>query len=461
MIDLFTSQADPSLFQANFLTLLKNKEAETRKVVRQWTDGFVDRDNNISIEFQTKFNPQLWELYLNALFREAGFSLDFAHTAPDFLLTLAGDMIIAEATIMNQANGYAPEWESAHVELPDQEDLVRHASIRMLNAISAKVKKYRESYATLNHVKGHPFILCIGAFEQPYFYKQRDQALRRVLYGDDGVLTLKHKDQTLVVGTAKKTKEVKDNLSPLEFGVFTRADFPEVSAILFSSLANLDKARALGRRQGRVVEGVRRYENGARFESFWIKSQKYRESLANGVHLCLNPFATHPIDPEPFRAIGAAVHRYNPSNGAYAMFSEDGFLEERWVREHEDSEKPVAVTKLGTPPIPGYAEKQLMPHEGSSWLSADDHLAYYRGWTAHMSRMGEDWCSQALKIQVKSVQAFIDANQEEVHDTILPKCGFKTLQKAADRVFDQIDRDDFYTMAQIYELAKQQSEAPE
>ncbi|WP_429472432.1 IclR family transcriptional regulator domain-containing protein [Neobacillus sp. B4I6] len=54
---------------------------------------------------------------------------------------------------------------------------------RLASSISNKANKYHKTYSKLDHVKGKPFILAIGSFEQPFFYLQGIGAIQRVLYG--------------------------------------------------------------------------------------------------------------------------------------------------------------------------------------------------------------------------------------------------------------------------------------
>src|ERR1017187_7241194 len=69
-----------------------------RETLQKWAEGFEDRDGKFVQEFQKTFNSCFWEVYLHAAFKELGFSADYSHARPDFVLSGASD-IIAEATI--------------------------------------------------------------------------------------------------------------------------------------------------------------------------------------------------------------------------------------------------------------------------------------------------------------------------------------------------------------------------
>ena len=63
-----------------------NSPASHRSVIETWADGFVDRDNNFVNEFQTRFNPCFWELYIFACLKELGLAADFAFSSPYFVV---------------------------------------------------------------------------------------------------------------------------------------------------------------------------------------------------------------------------------------------------------------------------------------------------------------------------------------------------------------------------------------
>ncbi len=52
---------------------------EERKIILDWTDDFIDRDNKIVKEFQTTFYSSFWEFYLYKVFREMNFEIDFTY----------------------------------------------------------------------------------------------------------------------------------------------------------------------------------------------------------------------------------------------------------------------------------------------------------------------------------------------------------------------------------------------
>lgn len=47
-----------------------------REIIKKWTEGLIDKDNKMIIEFQTTFHSCFWEFYLYALFCQLGFIIN-------------------------------------------------------------------------------------------------------------------------------------------------------------------------------------------------------------------------------------------------------------------------------------------------------------------------------------------------------------------------------------------------
>src|SRR3546814_7253500 len=50
------------------------------------SDLFIDRDGKFVKEFQSSFESSFWELYLHAVLKDMGMSLDYSFHAPDFVV---------------------------------------------------------------------------------------------------------------------------------------------------------------------------------------------------------------------------------------------------------------------------------------------------------------------------------------------------------------------------------------
>ncbi|MGE7662653.1 hypothetical protein ACQKL6_13280 [Peribacillus sp. NPDC097197] len=316
-MNLFNFEVKEQVFHPNFSNLLKDKDLQD--VINQWSFGFIDRDNKFIKEFQTTFNSSFWELYLHACFTNLGYKLDYTHHAPDFLLTTrkGKNKILVEAVATKNPKDSAPEHELKQKinqifklgrNLDGVHDeIVQLASERISQSIQSKHEMYQKKYSKLEHVKEKPFILAVGAFEQPFFFLQGIGAIQKVCYGltnaeyKGGQPHMKYNDHMF----KKKTG------APISIGLFNNDKYKEISGILFSSVASIGKVRALSLKKSKDI-----YFHTSSYNDYDTKGDtkvivhtKYRESLLDGLSLYLNPFAEHPIDPDDFDNPDITIYR--------------------------------------------------------------------------------------------------------------------------------------------------------
>src|SRR5438045_3774693 len=115
-MDLFTPVVPPERFHPNFANFIGRRNPYEEAVLSNWAEGFVDRDGKFVEEFQTSFNSCFWELYLHAILKEAGCKIDFAHHAPDFVVTDPVPFVL-EATVALNAKDALPEWTPFDLDL--------------------------------------------------------------------------------------------------------------------------------------------------------------------------------------------------------------------------------------------------------------------------------------------------------------------------------------------------------
>lgn len=92
----------------NLRAILSTGNGYNMDVLQDWARAFVDRDGKFVEEFQTTFNSSFWELYLFAVLKKYGMSVDFSQARPDFCIPRLGLNI--EATIASNAQGAEPEF---------------------------------------------------------------------------------------------------------------------------------------------------------------------------------------------------------------------------------------------------------------------------------------------------------------------------------------------------------------
>jgi hypothetical protein len=406
-LPLFSPLVESHQMHRNFNSVYRdpNYEAE-RRIVMGWAEGFLDRDGKFVKEFQTTFNSGFWELYLHAVFRELGCTCDFSKHAPDFVLEREGYGFCAEAGIASNADGFAPEWDMLSAvqsaEAPDPKAFLELATIRLANTITAKHRKFIEKYNKLDWVKNKPFVLCVAPFEQPFFFDQNDHALRRVLYGFDQPLYKDYDGKRILLGEARTESVTKIGGATVPLGLFTRPDMKEISAVVFSSTATWSKVRALagaGSGDGIVIfHTVRFAEDDLVPRRKSILRPQYTESLLDGLHLCVNPFAERPLDPAIFNVADVCVHQYDPTTGSYWPFAPDNFLIHRWT--HFLKPKKDAATRNETTLLPReykrhtvqpWPDGELIRVGGGSLVFDDNYMAHYRGWTSARQSSSPLW----------------------------------------------------------------------
>ncbi|MBX3427592.1 MAG: hypothetical protein KF688_18070 [Pirellulales bacterium] len=434
----------------NFRAVIAPGFAEREQaVLADWANGFVDRDGKFVTEFQTTFNSSFWELYLHAAFRELGFTCDFSHPAPDFLLQSPEQRICAEAVIAGHAEGYKPEWYKSREDFEtfDRDAVLHLATIRLANAIWAKHCKYLESYSKLPHVEGLPFVICVAPFEQPLFFVQNDHALRRVLYGFDQPLWLPGEDgqERLVVGEAVMNDVKKDSGATIPLGFFTRPDMAEVSAVIFSNTATFGKLRALAKTGPFPVTmmAVRYNEHGTEPHMISTARESYEESLLDGLHICLNPFATHPLDAKRFDTGETTGHWYDSDEKQYYVESPDGFLIQRGCVSFTAEGKYSHLAAVPTETYKAvefepWAEGELHFVGGTVSVFTDNHLAHFRGWTICVARdtIDNDWAAQAVLGSHRTLADFHGADKRG--DYLLPENWHETKELALEELKGQI-----------------------
>lgn len=332
-IDLFNIKVEESLLHPNFLQTIKPNKEGVRKVLKQWADGFVDRDGKLVKEFQTTYNSVFWELYLFALFKSWGMINDFQYYAPDFNIRDYGGICI-EAVIASNANDSDPEWINSGKEIifPDLGDVetrdkfVTDSTIRLSNAFFSKLKKFRREYSVLEHVHSKPFILAIAPFDRPWFYMQTSQAISQLLWAkkikSDGNGKWKFETVDYVE---------KENGAQIDLGIFNDNSCAEISAVIFSNVATFGKAQALADKikQFPVIFWWARY-NESQFGKPNMGASwgcDYDESLDDGISIYLNPFASNPV-PNEFVRKFQTIHR-----NVNVIESADNFLLTRIVQQ--------------------------------------------------------------------------------------------------------------------------------
>lgn len=295
-IDLFNPQTDKEQQHPIFQMMLQEQYGPERDVLCQWAKGFEDRDGKFVKEFQTTFESSLWELYLHAVLKTWNFPIDLRHFAPDFVI---GDPMpfCLEATIANPPVGGKPAYGFSPADLPkDFTAFNIDSTVRICNSFDAKVKKYRSHYSKLAHVQDRPFIVGIASFDRPYAHLAAGRPILAALYG------LYHDETATAPGDARVPSynveaAPKNENVHINVGLFCEDHYPEVSAVVYSSLATWGKVRALANNPHALTAYTTLHPNpGELFPVVRAALKRdYSEHLLDGLFVLHNPSAKHPI----------------------------------------------------------------------------------------------------------------------------------------------------------------------
>lgn len=309
-IDLFESRNDiaADALHRKF-KLLKNEPLLylERDVLMNWANGFADRDGKLVKEFQTTFHSSLWELYLFAVLKERGLSVDFSKNRPDFIVSGA-DEFYMEAVVSeikkdgrgeitrNQDDVFSmlePIHKDENFHILIDEAITRHS-----NSILSKHKKYVKEYVKCDWVKENiPFVVALGSYDQVNYGREFHYSMMALLYG----LRFNPHEQEYV----KEEKIIKpDTTSEIPIGIFTDKNYAEVSAIVFSCTLTMGKLTSLAISESPLhptnfVLNVR-HDNDHPFYKVQVVSQEVPEELTDGLFVFHNPNAKNPLSKSVF-----------------------------------------------------------------------------------------------------------------------------------------------------------------
>jgi len=271
-----------------------------RKVLLDWSKGFEDRDGKFCHEFQTSFEPCLWELYIHAFLKEIKVTVDFKYDAPDFVVNAELPFCI-EATISAPAQGKQPPHGYSMDSMPDDFNRFnQEATIRLCNSFTSKVRKLRERYSKLPQTQDKPFIIAIASFDRPFSHMSAMRPVISALYG------LYHDEmKTIETGSLEMISYnvdgvVKNENANIDLGYFCSPEYSDVSAVIFSSLATWGKVRAVADNPNAMTMYTTYHPNPGSLHPTIKHTQKseYYEHLLDGLCILHNPFANKPLKPD-------------------------------------------------------------------------------------------------------------------------------------------------------------------
>jgi len=280
-----------------------------RKILLDWTDGFIDRDNKIVSEFQTTFHSSFWEFYLYRFFIDSSFQIDFNHNRPDFMITSPVEINV-EAVVSNIKQDGRPESTRNFddifeiVENPfikeNYTELLNDSIVRNSNAILYKSNKYIASYSKCHWINQNtPFIIALSSYDNVNYGREYYYPLLALLYGlyfNSNTRKLEVISEVTKPGTS----------SPIPVGLFTDSQMEHISAILFSCTVTFGKLTSLSISQNnselqmnKVINIRNDYEPP--FYKIQEVSDQNPEELSDGLFIFHNPYAKNKLSKDIFK----------------------------------------------------------------------------------------------------------------------------------------------------------------
>lgn len=350
-INLFETKLDEDKLHPYFKEIKNSPEyAETHIIINEWSEGVFERRGEATKfinEFQTSFNSTFWEIYLNKVFKILEFKIDYTKASPDFnLQSKYKSNISVEAVTSNPSVLPALKLDVSSMSAAnflDDATLKLSGKIRDKHQLYLGAGKGKQSYSSLEHVKGNPFVLAIAPFDSKLSQSQNNTAMNRVLFGLEPPASYSE-SQTVVASVRNK------NGQDIDLGIFTNDSYKEISAVIFSTTGTFGKAVALAGtasfvkttrlRKMRIdeflsnegLEKIGRTRTKVS-ETYDIFSERFYSGIdvcGHDVHLCSgsdhkethldglqvyhNPFAMHPLLEDDFSAQEIVHYFYDIEN---------------------------------------------------------------------------------------------------------------------------------------------------
>lgn len=334
MLDIFSLQIDKTKLHDKYKLIKDNLQfTGEQEVLKDWIDGFVDRDKKIIKEFQESFHSSFWEFYLFAVFKEAGFKVDFTKNRPDFIIDKPQKLYV-EAVVANiKKDGKKEEKRTLEDILSmikpihlheDFTNSLNESITRYSNSIESKYNKYNGYTSSKGkYYKGYiedkefdknlPYIIALSGYEHINYGNNFYYAIFALLYG-------LYFDNLNDKYTKKEYIFKPDTDSKIGLGLFLNNNMKDVSAIIFSSTVTLGKLTSLAISQDKSplkINSVLCMRHDTKPPHFkpQIVSKDNPEYLSDGLFIFHNPFAKNAISTDLFKNTNAINIHFDIEKG--------------------------------------------------------------------------------------------------------------------------------------------------
>jgi len=303
-VDFFANVAPEKLWHRNFRYLREQPAAiGARHLIQLMMRWYENQDGTFVREFQTTaFDARIWELYVWAMLRESGYTVEQPKPAPDFLAHGFDGSFYVEATTANEP----PAANVATVPTNEAELLVyvhEYLPTRFSGPLCAKLQK---RYWERKGIEDIPFTIAIQDFHGELSMTYSQSALYEYLYGV-------RIDTVEIEGIVQKVEvPVKSHVwgaKKVPSGFFSLSDSEHISAVMFNAGGTLTKFNRMGIAAGMGDESVTVVHEGTRFAlddsgeqiTFsTLVTEGYEEDWVDGLTVFHNPNALRPLAMEAF-----------------------------------------------------------------------------------------------------------------------------------------------------------------
>lgn len=334
-LDLFERLAGDETLHPQFLkTRDDSLMVPARSTLSEIAATMSDPDGNFVQQFQTHgFDARTFELYLHALFTEAGHTLDRNHNSPDFLISRDGLTVAVEAVTANPIprKDYQP-YELFPTDQPStQAEVMRFlkhdVAIQFGSPLYSKMQK---KYWTLPHVARRPFVIAIENFHGGGL-SLAATSISQYLFGIDHRHLFDDGGDLVVEGDTIVKHEGSKVIPSYFFGL---PDAQHVSGILFSNAGTVPKFGRIGQQGQYRSKTTRMVRSGVCWDpdpnAISPKVFAYEvgdpdmpsEPWRDGSVFIHNPKALHPLPPE---WIGASAEENLSEGGTVVATMIDPF----------------------------------------------------------------------------------------------------------------------------------------
>jgi hypothetical protein len=319
-IDVFARMRPDADLHPQFLTLRDSPGYEpARRCLREVGAEMHDSDGNFVEQFQTRgFDARTFEIFLFAMFRDAGHSIGRDHDRPDFMLTREGVTVAVEAVTANPPPSsdyrpYDPVPRTTRTPEETRHYFQHEVAIRFGSPLHSKMQK---RYWELPHVRDMPFVIAVQTFHDKGSLTHSSTSLSQYLFGIGHDWHFDADGELIVEGVPLDRHRYLDKSIPS--GLFMQPGSEHLSAVLFSNAGTIAKFNRMGhqlsgQRNLRMLRAGTCYSyapNAVLPEPFVYEVGDPSQGLEpwrEGTVLIQNPRALHPV---PTDWIGAGAEEY-------------------------------------------------------------------------------------------------------------------------------------------------------